>query len=76
MAILKKIIFLTIFNSSLFILLIIGLQNSSKKSKVDFIVNQTVNLPVGFIFGASFISGSLTGSLVSLRLFNKNKFSS
>ena len=54
----------------------VGLQNNSKQSKVDFIVNKTVNLPIGFIFGTSFISGSLTGSLVSLSQLNKNKFSS
>ena len=76
MSILKKITFMVFFNSSLFIVLMVGLQNNSKQSKVDFIINETVNLPIGFIFGASFISGSLTGSLVSLRLFNKNKISS
>ena len=76
MSILKKITFMIFFNSSLFIALMVGLQNNSKQSKVDFIINETVNLPIGFIVGASFISGSLTGSLVSLRLFNKNKISS
>lgn len=54
----------------------VGLQNNSKQSKVDFIINETVNLPIGFIFGASFIGGSLTGSLVSLGLLNKDKISS
>lgn len=76
MSILKKIIFLIFFNSSLFIVLMIGLQNNSRQSKVNFIINETVNLPIGFIFGASFISGSLTGSLVSLRILNNNKLSS
>ena len=76
MSIFKKIAFLLFFNSSLFIVLMIGLQNNSRQSKVNFIINETVNLPIGFIFGASFISGSLTGSLVSLRILNKNKLSS
>ena len=76
MSILKKITFLIFFNSSLFIVLMIGLQNNSKQSKVDFIINETVNLPIGFIVGASFISGSLTGSLVSSRILNNNKLSS
>ena len=76
MSILKKIAFLIFFNSSLFIVLMIGLQNNSKQSKVDFIINETVNLPIGFIVGASFISGSLTGSLVSSRILNNNKLSS
>ena len=67
MSILKKITFLIFFNSSLLIVLMIGLQNNSKKSKVNLIVNETVNLPIGFIFGASFISGSLTGSLIFLK---------
>ena len=76
MYILKKIAFLIFFNSSLFIVLMIGLQNNSKQSKVDFIINETVNLPIGFIVGVSFISGSLTGSLVSSRILNNNKLSS
>ena len=76
MSILKKIAFLIFFNSSLFIVLMIGLQNNSKQSKVDFIINETVNLPIGFIVGVSFISGSLTGSLVSSRILNNNKLSS
>ena len=76
MSIFKKITFLIFFNASLFIVLMIGLQNNSKQSKVNFIINETVNLPIGFIFGASFISGSLTGSLVSLRILNNNKLSS
>ena len=76
MSIFKKIAFLLFFNSSLLIVLMIGLQNNSKQSKVDFIINETVNLPIGFIVGASFISGSLTGSLVSSRILNNNKLSS
>ena len=76
MSILKKIAFLILFNSSLFTVLMIGLQNNSKQSKVDFIINETVNLPIGFIVGVSFISGSLTGSLVSSRILNNNKLSS
>ena len=67
MSIFKKITFLIFFNSSLLIVLMIGLQNNSKKSKVDLIINETVNLPIGFIFGASFISGSLTGGLIFLK---------
>ena len=73
MSTLKKIFSLIIFNTSLFLLLIIGIQNSSKKSKVDFIFNETITLPISFIVGTSFISGSLAGSLISLKLLNKNK---
>ncbi len=70
--ILKKIIFSLTFNSFLFVLLMIGIQNSSKTSKVKFFVNETVKLPISFIIGSSFIGGSLIGSLISMRLKNKN----
>ena len=70
--ILKKIIFATTFNSCLFILLIVGIQNSSNKSKVNFLKNETVNLPISFIVGASFISGSLIGSFFNLNLTKKS----
>ena len=58
----KKIIFSLIFNSSLFLMLIIGIQNSRNKNKVNFILNESVELPVSFIIGISFISGSILGS--------------
>ena len=66
--ILKKIVFSILFNSSLFILLIIGIQNSSRKIKVDLLINESIKLPISFIIGSSFIFGSITGSLVSLKL--------
>ena len=69
--ILKKIIFATTFNSCLFLLLIIGIQNSSIKSKVNFLINETVKLPISFIIGTSFISGSLMGSFFNLNLNKK-----
>ena len=69
--ILKKIIFATTFNSCLFLLLIIGIQNSSIKSKVNFLINETVKLPISFILGTSFISGSLMGSFFNLNLNKK-----
>ena len=59
---LKKIIFTLTFNVSLFLLLIIGIQNSSESRRVNLILKQTVKLPIAFIIGVSFISGSLTGS--------------
>ena len=64
--ILKKIIFTVTFNSGLFLLLIIGIQNSSKESQVNFLINESVKLPVSFIMGSSFISGSLVGSLLTI----------
>ena len=71
MTLFQRIIFLILFNSSLFILLIIGLQNNLKKTKVNFIFNETVLLPIGFVCGASFISGSITGSFLSFKFKNK-----
>ena len=61
MQLMNKIIFNFIFNFSLFLLLMIGIQNSSNKNKVNFITSQTVALPISFIVGVSFITGSLTG---------------
>ena len=58
---LKKFIFIITFNLSLFLILIIGIQNSSIKKKVNLIINQTIELPVSFIIGVSFISGSVLG---------------
>ena len=71
--ILKKIIFATTFNSCLFLLLIIGIQNSSIKSKVNFLINETVKLPISFIIGSSFISGSLIGSFFNINLTKKSQ---
>ena len=70
--ILKKIIFAFTFNSCLFLLLIIGIQNSSNKSKVNFFMNETVKLPISFVIGSSFISGSIIGSLFNINLTKKN----
>ena len=70
--ILKKIILTATFNSCLFLLLIIGIQNSSNKSKVNFFINETVKLPISFVIGSSFISGSIIGSLFNINLTKKN----
>ena len=68
---LKKITFTIIFNFTLFCILIIGIQNSSKKSKVNFLIDETVSLPVSFIIGISFISGSIAGSNLPLSFWSK-----
>ena len=69
---LKKLFFLITFNVSLFLLLMIGIQNSSSKRKVNLIINETVKIPISFIIGIGFISGSLTGGLLTINLNNKN----
>ena len=63
--ILKKLLLTISLHSCLFLILIIGIQNSSNKSKVNFLIDKTVELPIGFIVGLSFISGSVTGSLIT-----------
>ena len=69
----KKFLYSAIFNSCLFALLIIGIQNSSNKNKVDFLINETIELPISFLVGSSFILGSIVGSFID---FNMNKNSS
>jgi len=64
----KKLFFTITFNFSLFLILMIGIQNSSIRKKVNLIINDTVKLPISFIVGVSFISGSLTGTLLQTTL--------
>ena len=70
---LKKIFFTIIFNFTLFSTLMIGLQNSTNKRKVNLLINETVRLPIGFIVGVSFISGSLLGGLLNADFKNFKK---
>ncbi len=65
---LKKLIFICTFNISLFLILMIGIQNSSNKNRVNFIKSNTIELPISFILGISFITGNLAGSLLTLNL--------
>ena len=65
----KKILFTLIFNTSLLTMLILGIQNSSNKNKVNFLFDKTVLLPVSFIVGVSFISGSLLGNFITIDNF-------
>ena len=67
----KKFFFTTVFNSCLFILLVIGLQNNSNKTRVNLLIEETVKLPIGFIVGTSFITGSIIGNFFNIGLDNK-----
>ena len=69
----KKLIFTVIVNSCFFLLLIVGIQNSSNKSKVNLLIDESISLPVGFIVGSSFISGSLLGSFLTKNYQSKKK---
>jgi uncharacterized integral membrane protein len=67
---LKKLIFSLVFNSSLFFILLLGIQNSSQKARINLLVDKTVELPISFTVGISFITGSLVGNLL---LFKYNR---
>ena len=71
LVLLKKALFIITLNSALFLLLIIGIQNSSNKSKVKMIIGETIILPISFIIGLSFISGSVSGSLLTIDFRSK-----
>ena len=66
----KRLFFQFIFNSFLFILLIIGIQNSSKKSRINLLINQSIELPISFIIGSSFITGSILGGILNLNIID------
>ena len=67
----KKLLLSAIFNSCLFFLLFIGIQNSSNKSKVNLLIEETIELPISFIVGSSFIAGSIIGSFLVLNMNNE-----
>ncbi len=69
----RKLFLALLFNSSLFVLLVVGIQNSSNKSSVNFIFEETVKLPISFIVGNSFIAGSILGSFLTINLNKKIK---
>ena len=67
----KKLFFTAIFNFSLFLLLLIGIQNSSNKTKVNMLFNETIELPISFIVGSSLICGSVLGSFIDFNMTKK-----
>ena len=46
--------------------LCLGSQNLSNRYSLNFLVNKTVPLPIGFIVGTSFTLGLLSGGITSL----------
>ena len=69
--IIKKLFFTIIFNSCLYLLLFIGIQNSSNKSKVEFFMKESIELPISFIVGSSFILGSIFGNFIVFDINNE-----
>ena len=68
----RKLLFTFVFNFSLFLILMIAIQNSSQKNKVNLLIAETVSLPTSFIIGVSFICGSLTSSLLTINHKKRN----
>ena len=66
----KKLFFTVIFNSCLFVILFVAIQNSSYKRKVDLIIDETIELPISFIVGSSFILGSVLGNILFFDMNN------
>ncbi len=67
----KKSLFTITINMTFFLILMFSIQNSNNQEKIKFLSNETIHLPISFIFGTSFIFGSITGSFLSL-IFEKN----
>ena len=70
----RKLFFTLTFNSCLFLFLIIGIQNSTNKTKLNFLIDETVELPISFIIGISFISGSIAGSFIRVDNIFSDRF--
>mgnify|MGYP001463458278 FL=1 len=60
----KKLFLSSIFNFCLLLVLFVGIQNSSNKRKVDLLIEETIELPISFIVGSSFILGSILGTFL------------
>ncbi len=62
-----KLFTLNITSAILLILfLCLGSQNLEKRYSINFLFNETVELPNGFIIGMAFTLGFISGSLTSI----------
>ena len=52
--------------------LCLGSQNLGKRHSLDFLINKTVALPIGFLIGTSFTFGLITGGVTSVLMVNHN----
>ena len=53
--------------------LCLGSQNLSKKHSLEFLINKTVPLPIGFLVGTSFTFGVISGGLTSVLMLDHKK---
>ena len=51
--------------------LCLGSQNLNQKNNLNFLINKTVPLPIGFLVGTSFTLGLISGGLTSILMINK-----
>ena len=66
-----QLLTLNIGTSILLILfLCLGSQNLGKKHSLNFLLNKTVPLPIGFLVGSSFTLGVITGGITSVLMVN------
>ena len=56
----------------LFFFLCLGSQNLGRKHSLDFLINKTVDLPIGFLIGTSFTLGFISGGINSVLMINNN----
>ena len=52
--------------------LCLGSQNLGKKNSLNFIINKTVPLPIGFLIGTSFTLGLISGGFSSVLMIKSN----
>ena len=53
--------------------LCLGSQNLSKKYNLNFLIDKTVPLPIGFLVGTSFTIGIISGGITSVSMINDDK---
>ena len=53
--------------------LCLGSQNLGKKYTLDFLINKTVDLPIGFLIGTSFTLGLMSGGLTSILMIDNDR---
>ena len=61
-----RILFLNlIVNLTILTLVFLGVQNAHKKNAIKFLSYKSIDMPLGFILGISFIIGTSTGSTLT-----------
>ena len=50
--------------------LCLGSQNLSRKHNLNFLINKTVPLPIGFLVGTAFTIGLISGGVTSILTIN------